>query len=67
MTVVKAALVVAAAVIVLALVVRYCFTGQVPAGQPRLGDLTNTSLDSVRSEFNRFPDCVRIMLLLSPT
>jgi hypothetical protein len=64
----KTALLVAAAAIVLTLVARYFVGGhRVPAGQPPLAELTPASLDSLKSEFNRTPDQVRIVLLLSPT
>jgi hypothetical protein len=65
---VKAAALVAAGAIVVALVMRYYLVGhQVPAGQPPLIYLTSASLDSLRSDFNHAPDQVRIILLLSPT
>ncbi len=68
MTAVKAALLVAFAAIVLAVAVRYYFTGhQVPAGQSSLSDLTRDSLTALKRDFNSTPDCVRIILLLSPT
>jgi hypothetical protein len=68
MTAVKAALLVAVAAIVLALAVRYYFTGhQVPAGQPPLVNLTRDSLTALKGDFNSTPDYVRIILLLSPT
>ena len=58
----------AAAAIVRPIAVRYYFTGhQVPAGQLPLNDLTRASLDSLKSDFNRAPEQVRIILLLSPT
>ena len=59
---------VVAAVVVFAVIARYHFAGhQVPAGQAPLGDLTSKSLDSLKAEFNRSADGVRIFLLLSPT
>jgi hypothetical protein len=62
-----AALVVAGAAVI-ALAVRYYFAGhQVPAGQSPLADLTTASLDSLRADFNRTPDQLRMILLLSPT
>ncbi len=68
MTAVKAALLVAVAAIVLAVAVRYYFTGhQVPAGQPPLVNLTRDSLTALKGDFNSTPDYVRIILLLSPT
>ncbi len=68
MTVVRSALLVVACAAVLALAARY-FLGshRVPAGQPPLANLTGASLDSLRSDFNRTPDQVRVILLLSPT
>jgi hypothetical protein len=67
-TVVKLRLFVAVTAIVLALAVRYYFTGhQVPAGQPPQVNLTRESLTAVKGDFNRTPDHVRIILLLSPT
>jgi hypothetical protein len=66
--VVKAALFVAVAAIVLALAVCYYFAGhQVPAGQALLVNLTKDSLTVLKGEFNSTPDDVRIILLLSPT
>jgi hypothetical protein len=68
LTVVKATLLVVVAAIVLALAARYYFTGhQVPAGQPPLVNLTRDSLTALKGDFNRTPDQVRIILLLSPT
>lgn len=68
MTVVKVAVFVAVTAIVLALAVRYYFIShQVPAGQPPLVNLTRESLTAVKSDFNRTPHHVRIILLLSPT
>jgi hypothetical protein len=68
MTAARTALLVAAVVLVVALAVRYHFTGhQVPAGQPPLADLTTASLNSLRGDFNRASDQIRIILLLSPT
>ena len=69
MTAVKAALLVAVAAIVLAVAVRYYFTGhQVPTGQSSLADLTRDSLTALKGDFNSTPpDYVRIILLLSPT
>jgi hypothetical protein len=56
------------AVVVLAVIARYYFAGhQVPAGQAPLAELTSNSLDSLKADFNRFADGVRIVLLLSPT
>ena len=60
--------VIVVAVVVLALVARAYFAGhQPPAGQPPLVDLTGHSLDSLKLDFNRSADGVRIILLLSPT
>jgi hypothetical protein len=65
---VKTALLVGAAAIVLSVIGRYFLGGhRVPAGQPPLAELTRASIDSLKSEFNRTPDQVRIVLLLSPT
>jgi hypothetical protein len=49
------------------LVARYFGGHRVPIGQPPLTELTNDSLDSLKAEFNRPADGVRIILLLSPT
>jgi hypothetical protein len=55
-------------VAVLAVIARYYFAGhQVPAGQAPLAELTSTSLGSLRADFNRSADGVRVVLLLSPT
>ena len=55
-------------VVAVVLVARFYFSGHhVPAGQPSLADLTSSSLDSLRADFNRSADGVRIVLLLSPT
>lgn len=65
---VKSALLVGAAAIVLSVIGRYFLGGhRVPAGQPPLAELTRASIDSLKSEFNRTPDQLRIVLLLSPT
>ncbi len=56
------------AVVVLAVIARYYFAGhQVPAGQHPLTELTSKSLGSLKDDFNRSADGVRIVLLLSPT
>jgi hypothetical protein len=56
------------AVVVLAVTARYYFAGhQVPVGQAPLAELTSNSLDSLKADFNRSADGVRIVLLLSPT
>ena len=56
------------AVVVLAVIARYYFAGhQVPVGQPPLAELTSKSLASLKDDFNRSADGVRIVLLLSPT
>jgi hypothetical protein len=58
---------VVAAVVVLGVIARHHFAGhQVPAGQAPLGELTSQSLDSLKAEFNRSADGIRIVLLLSP-
>jgi hypothetical protein len=47
---------------------RYYLGGhRVPAGQPPLAEFTDGSLDSLKADFNRSADGVRIILLLSPT
>jgi hypothetical protein len=57
-----------AAVLVLAVIARNYFAGhQVPAGQAPLAELNNTSLDTLKADFNRSADGLRIILLLSPT
>jgi hypothetical protein len=38
-----------------------------PTGQPPLVELTSDSLDSLKADFNRSSDGIRIILLLSPT
>ena len=59
---------VVAAVLVLVVITRYYFAGhQVPAGQAPLAELSYTSLDTVRADFKRSADGLRIILLLSPT
>jgi len=59
---------VVAAVLVLAVIARYHFAGhQVPAGQAPLAELTTESLGSLKADFNRSADGLRILLLLSPT
>ena len=56
------------AVVVLAVIARNYFAGhQVPAGQAPLAELTVNSLGSLKADFNRSADGVRIVLLLSPT
>jgi hypothetical protein len=58
----------AIAAIVLLIAVRFYLSGhQVPAWQPPLCDLKSESMDSLRSDFNRNLDRVRVVLLLSPT
>jgi hypothetical protein len=57
-----------AAAIVLLVAARFYLSGhQVPTGQPPLGDLNNGSLDTLKIDFNRNSDRVRVILLLSPT
>lgn len=59
---------VAIGAVVLALGARLYFAGhRVPTGQPPLAELTNESLHSLRDDFNRSSDGIRIILLLSPT
>jgi hypothetical protein len=41
--------------------------GQTPAGQPALVEIKSTSLDAIKTEFNRASDNVRVIALLSPT
>ena len=41
--------------------------GQTPPGQAALVEITGTSLDSVKAEFNQASDSVRVIALLSPT
>ena len=56
------------ALVVLALIALYYLAGhRVPAGQPPLTELTRDSLDSLKADFNRSADGVRVVLLLSPT
>jgi len=58
----------ATAAIVLLIAARFYLSGhQVPAGQPPLGDLDSGSLDTLKSDFNRSSNRVRVILLLSPT
>ena len=60
--------VLAAAAIVLLVAARFYLSGhQVPAGQPPLGNLSGSSLDGLKDDFNRNSDRVRVILLLSPT
>lgn len=55
-------------VVVLVLGARLYLAGhQTPAGQPPMMDLTGNSLDSLKADFNRSADGIRIILLLSPT
>ncbi len=57
-----------AVVVVLAVIAGYHFAGhEVPAGQAPLAELTSESLGSLKADFNRSADGVRIVLLLSPT
>jgi len=57
-----------AVVVVLAVIARYHFAGhEVPAGQAPLAELTSESLGSLKADFNRSADGLRIVLLLSPT
>jgi hypothetical protein len=58
----------ATAAIVLLIAARFYLSGhQAPAGQPPLGDLDSGSLDTLKSDFNRSSNRVRVILLLSPT
>jgi len=59
---------IAIGVVVLAFRARMYLAGhQTPAGQPPLVDLATSSLDSLKTEFNRSSDGARVILLLSPT
>ena len=59
---------VALVVVLAAALVWYRFApGEAPAGQPPLVALDTTSLDSLRADFNRDVNQVRLILLLSPT
>ncbi len=40
---------------------------RVPDGQPPLGILSASSLETLRADFNRDADRTRVILLLSPT
>lgn len=56
------------AVVLLAAIARYYFAShRVPAGQAPLAELTINSLASLKADFNRSANEVRIVLLLSPT
>lgn len=56
------------ALVVLAVIARYHFAGhQVPAGQAPLAELRGKSIDTLKADFNRSADGLRIILLLSPT
>jgi hypothetical protein len=46
---------------------QYFSSHRTSAGQATLGELTSSSLDSLKAKFNRSADGVRIVLLLSPT
>lgn len=43
------------------------FTHNVPAAQPPLAFLDHGSLDTLRADFNRAANEVRLIVLLSPT
>jgi hypothetical protein len=43
------------------------FSHQTPAGQPPLGELNASSLETLKAEFNRASEQFRIIVLLSPT
>jgi hypothetical protein len=64
-----AALIVGVVVVLgLAMVGRYFFGGHaVPPGQLPLTEVAGDTLDSLKNDFNRTPDQIRIVLLLSPT
>lgn len=56
------------AAILLVVAARLYLSGhQAPAGQPPLGNLNSGSLNTLKSDFNRSSDRVRVILLLSPT
>jgi hypothetical protein len=64
----RTAVLFAIATVVLVFAARFYLSGhQVPAGQPPLGDLNINSLDTLKADFNRNSDRVRVILLLSPT
>jgi hypothetical protein len=64
----RTAALLATAAIVLLVAARFYLSGhQVPAGQPPLGELNSGSLDTLKSDFNRNSDRVRVIVLLSPT
>lgn len=54
-------------VMVLAIAWSQLGPGEVPEGQPPLVTLDLTSLDTLRSDFNRNSDHARVIMLLSPT
>jgi len=59
---------IALVVIALGFATRYYFSGhQVPIGQAPLAQLDGKSLGSLKAEFNRLANGVRVILLLSPT
>jgi hypothetical protein len=59
---------IALAVITLGFLARYYLSGhQVPVGQAPLVQLDGESLGSLKAEFNRSVNGVRVILLLSPT
>ena len=60
--------IVLAALVCLALVfLPRFFTHNTPAAQPPLGFLNAASLDTLRADFNRAANEVRLVILLSPT
>jgi hypothetical protein len=61
------ALIVIAFVVLLLGAGEYFARHDVPRGQPPLVQLTSASFDSLKVEFNRSSDGLRIILLLSPT
>jgi len=50
------------------LLVYYFYLGSsAPAGQPPLGRLDTSTVESLKQSFNESKDSVRVMLMLSPT
>lgn len=45
----------------------FLFPGRAPAGQPDLVVLDAHALSQLRDEFNRTPESLRVIALLSPT
>lgn len=55
------------AVVLAAIGYRYFGTHNVPAGQPALAHLDAGSVETLRADFNRAANEIRIVVLLSPT